>query len=417
MWAKLGRWYAMTGVLVLNTLLCVLALNAGVWLYGQVDDDAMTLPQPTPQAEGLRRFAAYEGSLFNQWDALRAAHSHLSDFEITRLGYEHTLLTLACDDARIYRTQALGGQFITVDAAGFRHIDGQAPWPPPPDVQTVYMFGGSTTFGWMVDNASTVASWMQHHLRDDANTDPIAVYNFGVVGYVSLQERWFLEELVAAGHAPDVAVFLDGLNDLAFYETRVALSANNRCQDVTIDTAARIVNLLSCDYDELCWPIQRLATARDAQRDDDDQNAYFDFVRERTGLDFIEPPLPVDSLDAWRDALARWQANRRAIDELGTQAGFRALYVIQPTASTTPSLTEAQFTFPDDERSIFARPGVAYPLWLEALGDDPAVLNLADLPPQTDQVSYVTPSHYARDYAGHIAARIAAALLERDYVR
>jgi len=46
--------------------------------------------------------------------------------------------------------------------------------------------------------------------------DNVVVYNFGRAGYYSTQERILFEYFVAKGVKPDVAIFLDGLND--FFE-------------------------------------------------------------------------------------------------------------------------------------------------------------------------------------------------------
>src|SRR5262249_916436 len=40
-------------------------------------------------------------------------------------------------------------------------------------------------------------------------------YNFGSAGYFSSQERILFEELLAAGRKPNLAVFVDGLNEFA----------------------------------------------------------------------------------------------------------------------------------------------------------------------------------------------------------
>ncbi len=411
---RLAKVYTIASVMLVNTLLCVVALNAAFWVYGQVDDDALAVPNPAAEPHSTDRFdAVFLGTLFRDWELVRGGYPELSDFHRLRMGYETSLLTMICDDDLVYRIQPIEGQFVTVDERGFRHIEGQAPFPPPEDVQTVFMFGGSTTFGYMVDNSGSVPSQLQAQLRARLG-EPIAVYNFGALGYTSIQERLRLGLLLEAGYVPDVAIFLDGINDLTYYETGVATGDGTPCQPTEPDTLSRLTNLLSCEYDEVCLPIARFATARDVEREADLSN-YEAFVQERTGYPFVDAPAAEDD-DAWRDTFARWRDNRAAVEALAEQHGFHTLYIIQPTAVTTPDITLEQYPFDAVRDSIWGRAYYAYPFWLEGIAQMPNVLDLSDLAPATNTVSYVTYIHYAPQFAGEIAAEIAEELIAREWV-
>lgn len=63
-----------------------------------------------------------------------------------------------------------------------------------------------------VGDGDAIASYLQP-LVVAADGRPARVYNFGHSGYYSTQERILFTRLVVAGHVPDVAVFVDGLND------------------------------------------------------------------------------------------------------------------------------------------------------------------------------------------------------------
>ncbi len=106
------------------------------------------------------------------------------------------------------------GRFVNVHAAGFRLSREQGPWPLDPGCPCVFLFGGSTAFGYGLPDGETIASHLQAFL---AAREPSArCYNFGRGGYYSSQERVLFEQLLAAGTVPRVAVFLDGLNEFVF---------------------------------------------------------------------------------------------------------------------------------------------------------------------------------------------------------
>lgn len=95
---------------------------------------------------------------------------------------------------------------------GFRHGKNQGPWPLDAENFNVFVFGGSTTFGYGVTDSQTVPSVIQEEL---AKLSPrnVSVYNFGVGWYFSTQERLLFERLLYQGHIPHLAIFIDGLND------------------------------------------------------------------------------------------------------------------------------------------------------------------------------------------------------------
>lgn len=105
-------------------------------------------------------------------------------------------------------------ELVNVSPHGFRLGRGEQDWPPDAASQRViFVFGGSTAFGFGVPDRQTIPSYLAEVLTaEEPGTRP-AVYNFGVPAANSTMERIQFEQTLAAGHVPDVAVFLDGLND------------------------------------------------------------------------------------------------------------------------------------------------------------------------------------------------------------
>lgn len=83
---------------------------------------------------------------------------------------------------------------------------------PDPEA-TVWLFGGSTVYGVGQRDEHTIASDLVRVARRDGHR--VRVVNFGVSAYVNWQETQVFLEALATGPPPDLAVFLDGANDLA----------------------------------------------------------------------------------------------------------------------------------------------------------------------------------------------------------
>ena len=83
-----------------------------------------------------------------------------------------------------------------------------------PDRKTIWLFGGSTQFGWGVPDGQTIPSHLAKILS--ANQAGYDVINHGHVFFYSTQESALFEWLLRQGQRCDIAIFLDGLNDVAF---------------------------------------------------------------------------------------------------------------------------------------------------------------------------------------------------------
>ncbi|MFN7959783.1 MAG: hypothetical protein U0002_00765 [Thermoanaerobaculia bacterium] len=113
------------------------------------------------------------------------------------------------------RLPALSSRYVNISSAGYRLSSSQRPWPPDRRRERViFVFGGSTAFGYGVQDSQTIPSHLQELLVDPASTRPPAVYNFAIPANNSTQERIQFQQMLVGGTIPDVAVFVDGYNDL-----------------------------------------------------------------------------------------------------------------------------------------------------------------------------------------------------------
>ncbi len=81
----------------------------------------------------------------------------------------------------------------------------------------IWIFGGSTMFGWGVPDDETIASHLSAILSRNLPSRTVAVTNHGHSYFFSSQELTLFQMLLRRGDRCDLAVFLDGLNDSFSY--------------------------------------------------------------------------------------------------------------------------------------------------------------------------------------------------------
>jgi hypothetical protein len=206
------------------------------------------------------------------------------------------------------REEPMTSRFVNVDPAGFRHGADQGPWPPSRERFNVFLFGGSTTFGYGLRDEDTVGSRLQAALGT-VEGKKVAVYNFGRGGAYSTQERLLFERLLTLGYWPDLAIFLDGLNDFAFITEppQVAQAVTQAVEDdiespiLAVLRGLPLLRLFS-DFRRIHEPIVSGPGPREAQRDPS--------VYERV--------------------IRRYIANQAAIAAIGRVYGVATVFVWQP---------------------------------------------------------------------------------------
>jgi lysophospholipase L1-like esterase len=114
-----------------------------------------------------------------------------------------------------FRESPFEGRYVNISEHGYRFSRNQGPWPPSPKHYNIFIFGGSTTFGYGVADGETIPSYLQDKLSEK-HKKIISVYNFGRGNYYSSQELILFQRLILGGLRPDVAVFLDGINDMYY---------------------------------------------------------------------------------------------------------------------------------------------------------------------------------------------------------
>ena len=145
-------FYKGAAIILLNTLVLFLALNMVVYLY-------LLVRQPFAYGKELQR-TAYPG-----WSA--------SDLE--RLMRETRWHEMAYRPLVGYKSRESHGKYVNITPYGARRGKVNLSWPPSPGTLNVFVFGGSTTFGYGVTDWETIPSYIQEPLQKVCDR-AVAVY-------------------------------------------------------------------------------------------------------------------------------------------------------------------------------------------------------------------------------------------------
>jgi lysophospholipase L1-like esterase len=194
---QLKKFYVSAAILLLNTIVVYVILNVAFGALFLVRDTFRQKSNPVSLTYGSR---------------LDAVYPDFPEPERTQMLSEAWNRPYQYADFIHFQERPCVGKYVNVDEAGFRHSIDQGPWPPRSEHLNVFCFGGSTTFGYGVTDEQTVGSHLQQALTLTTKQH-VCVYNFGVGWHFSTQERIRFEQLLAADIVPDIALFLDGIND------------------------------------------------------------------------------------------------------------------------------------------------------------------------------------------------------------
>jgi hypothetical protein len=315
------------------------------------------------------------------------------------------------------RHPASAARFYNFHSARFRFVKDQGPWPISQDTFNIFFFGGSTTMNVGPDWTS-IPSRLQEELNSrGAAGKAVRVYNFGCGSYFSTQERIRFQQLLLDGAVPDMAIFLDGVNDFYFFDGRPsiagffdhAIEAHNRDNEEErwSKLAARPKwRLLGGFLSSL--PLFRATDAigRYLAR----RNAHPEEVLYR--------PIPIDA-DALMSVIERYLGNKRQIEALANAYGIQTVFVWQPTPAYKYDLQyhvalSRHYGLGGHERS-----GAGYVCMKKVVESDPpgnSFIWLADIQEDELQPLYLDNMHYTCEFSRTIARHIADALISRQLI-
>jgi hypothetical protein len=314
-------------------------------------------------------------------DRLRQVYPDFSEQQMLDILGEVWRRPLAFEPFTQFKESPYTGRYVNVTAAGFRGNGAGAtpPWPPDDKALNIFVFGGSTTFGYGLPDDQTIVARLGEALPGRP-----ALYNFGRGNYFSSQERVLFEQLLLDGHTPDIAIFIDGLNE--FLHLDGAPSGSERLERAyeTPSIAGQAFDLVS-----------RMRVVR---------------TLRRWRLAVSAPNRPRG--DVGRDVLAavatRYLENKAIVEAIAAKRGIRTVFVWQPVPSY--KYDETYHLFKEANYGRFAPTKPGYALMAERLVDAPpddALLWLADSQEHRKEPLYVDQVHYTGRFAKTLAEAIA----------
>jgi lysophospholipase L1-like esterase len=360
------RWLCRaTGMLLLLTLVLLVILNLAIKPYTFI---AGILRKP-PGKDQARSHAPA---------TLAKVYPEKSDAEIAAILHD----TRECRPTgpKIITPPPFTSTHVNISPEGYRPIKGQMPFSTNPDHCNVFVFGGSTTWGYGLPDGETIASHLQRHLNDGLTAPRYRVVNYGVCASYSKYERKHLERLIQEEKQPDHVVFIDGLNEFC----RIPLNRPREDAPDGIMIPPLIFNWVI--RPTLFWRDQ-LAGNRSPIKDA--VVAYDDTDLERARAEFL--------------------SNWKMIEALCRERNIGCTLVLQPVPVYGYPLDEDLFLSEEDllgERSYYLAARKGYGMLFEKNSLlDLDVLDLHQL--RCSGHEYLDTCHYTSAFASEIARAIA----------
>ncbi|MEM7482253.1 MAG: SGNH/GDSL hydrolase family protein [Acidobacteriota bacterium] len=329
-----------------------------------------------------------EGALAYGLDALRPVYPDRDDAEIERLLRETWSRQYTYEPYTQFKEGPFKGEFVNISERGFRSTGVDLPWPPAVG-EGVFVFGGSTTFGYGLSDDETIPAQLGAVLAERCGASVPPVYNLGRSNYFSSQENILFQRLVAEGIRPRAAVFVDGLNEFGHADD--APKFTGRLAYAMRETTGQQVRRLAVNM-----PMARLAK-RWLQRPEQ--------VQERV----------VETGDA-QAVLDRWLRNRRQIQAVAAAEGVETLFVWQPVPGFGYDLEHHSFAGAGGPERATRALGYEAMDRLREAPDGPLAedfLWLGDLQRNRGEALYVDQVHYTAAFSQNIAERLAESLVPR----
>jgi hypothetical protein len=237
--AKLGQYYANTAFIVLNTVIALIVLNIALWIAFFIKD---SLIPPPPKWSVIAAKAFTRGGELVLFDSAGAPLDNGKRSEYQLQWFDYTAYQSFTDAAHaatvlddFFDLSTLGfayqpwvqfseapykGKLVNVDVDAMGLPIRRTANPKTADrganLIRVFVFGGSTTFGYNVADEHTWPTYLSTILNERASAQnypvTIEVTNYGRGFYETSQETVLLMDVLKGGVRPDLVLFMDGVN-------------------------------------------------------------------------------------------------------------------------------------------------------------------------------------------------------------
>ena len=388
-WLRMAiRWYKAAAILLLNTIVLIIAINLVLWLVSLARSGNLDYRDPVSTKYPEK--------------ALQQIYAPMTDDARRQLLHETYTRPVRYEQYLEVTEAPYRGQYVNVSEEGYRIGPAPGPWPPDPKNYNIFVFGGSTTFGYGVADDQTIPAHLQEWLRQlspaPGEKQRACIYNFGRGYYYSTPERILFEQLVQKGARPDLALFIDGINDLYYplgwweFKPQLQRALGRRRTRIVAD----VIELVS---------VTPLGKAMAALRP------------QPATAPATTAPSDEDSTLV-KQAMERYLWNKRTLEVIAAENHIRTLFVFQPASFYQYDVTYHLFKGDDWPKVRLAAEGyLRMDEYVKShpMGDD--FLWLADMQVNVQKPLYCDMLHYTPEFNKQIADRIGTFLAKQRVPR
>jgi hypothetical protein len=384
--------YIKFSLVLLNTLVLFLVLNLVAWIgmriYGSLHRKENIVSQK--YNNDLR-------TVYPQHDP-EAVNQLLLETWSRQYGYEpYTQI----------KERPFHGEFINVSDRGYRETGFVKKWPLDKHAFNIFLFGGSTMFGYGVADEETVSASLENYFRHLYPSLPIMVYNFGRGSYYSSQESILFLRLLSQGGSPDVAIFVDGLNEF-YYNTDEPHASEfikkyvDSASDQKADKA--MLNDMLCKYLPAYKLILSVVQSVSMRAKDINRKVVklSDKYSDGKLLDTV---------------INRYLRNKILNEGIGSAFNVKTIFVWQPVPTYKFDVKNSLFM--EDGFGDHSYSGYGYPLMEKYLALHPLGANFiwgADIQQDSKEPLYVDKVHYSATMSKRLGEYIGSEIMKRHLV-
>ena len=294
-----------------------------------------------------------------------------------------------------FKEKPKNSKFVSVSELGNRCIEINLKncKPAKGGENEIWIFGGSTVFGYGLKNDETIAAYLNELVKNKR------VINFGQGYYNSNQSRIYFQNLLTFLPKPHAAIFLEGFNDFKNNQinnyktpTKTALSDNYRIliNNREVSTNQKIFKWFGERFNRLNF----VRLIKQIQRNKKD-NADTDIIK-------------INNLEkAYVTLVNRLMTNFTINKSIGQKLEIKILNILEPIALSkdkysTSGLPDSYFK--DFEKDVFH-----YNKIYEIIENNKNFLNLIDLylvNLNIDEKMFVDRTHFSKNLSKEIALKI-----------
>ncbi|MBI3591345.1 MAG: SGNH/GDSL hydrolase family protein [Candidatus Melainabacteria bacterium] len=362
---KITKYYKVSAITVLSMLLLFIFANVFVYSISIIKD-----------------IIVYKNQIFSIYsEPFTSLYSNLNRKQVDDLLRETWSRPYVYEPFTQFKERPYKGKYVNVNEHGFRPVKDQGPWPPVLDNYNIFLFGGSTTFNYGLSDDQTTAEYLQRYFSDAKLNKKVFIYNFGRGNYYSTQERILFEKLLTAGLSPNLAIFIDGLND--FYYINDEPQYTEKIRDF-VDNGGNLLNKIP--FVKAVKSFKMIFT----------NGSKSVFKNENYNDQVIITKV-----------INRYLLNKKLIEAVSSHFAVKTLFIWQPVPTYKYDLKyhkPARCGFGKFTYSKYGYPRMAEYIKKVSLGNN--FLWLADMQKNLKQPLYVDIDHYSGEMSEKIAKRI-----------